>query len=748
MFHCAQVAVNDAAPVFDQLFTYRIPDAFTEYAVTGARVSVPFGRANTVRTGIIMAVSDEEDPDGRLKYLTDVEKDDHPVSEDLVDLISFLKEKTFCTYSDALKAVLPKNIRAVTHGGKLTLSSFSHKVKILTVNEDAVGKVTKRQREILDALSGHEYTAQELIDVSGATRETLKRMTDAGLIRETEEIRNQDLFVSARDSTAEDAVLSEAQSKALEEIKDYYTSKGGRGTVLLHGVTSSGKTQIYIKLMKEELERGRSVIFLVPEITLSNQTIMRLREVFGSKVAIINSALSATERTIEWSKLRSGQCSTAVGTRSAIFAPLENIGLIIIDEEQENSYNSEQSPKYSTIEVAQRRASRHGAKLLLASATPLIEHYHWGKMGRIGLVSLKERYNSMPLPDVDIVDMRDELTMGNSTCISNKLASSIRSRLEKKEQTLLLLNRRGYNTVSICTKCRQVLKCPNCDTPLVHHKREGRLICHYCGHSEPAETKCRECGGELRQQGFGTEKIEETIGLLFPEASVARLDLDIAQKKHSSEKILMDFADRKYDILIGTQMIAKGLDFANVTLVGVISADQMLLLPNYDSIERAFSTLTQVVGRGGRGEKAGEAIIQTFDPKNPLIRLAALQNYEAFYEAEIIQRRDHEYPPFCKMCTVSITGEDEKAVIGGSHQYISIVMEIAKSMEKPEPIRILGPVPMRIAYINAAFRYKVTVKGRYGQAFRDIINISVKKFRGIREFKDLRISTDFNINDS
>ena len=747
MFHCAQVAVNDAAPVFDQLFTYRIPDEYIGTAAVGARVTVPFGKANMLRTGIIMELSDVEESGYDLKSLIDVETGERPVSEDLVDLISFLKEKTFCTYSDALKAVLPKNIRAVTSNGKVALASLSHRVKVLSKGTEEGAKLTKRQAEILACLDDHEYTMTELMDASGATRATVKKMISEGLVIETEVMRSQDLFGSEADGTADEAVLSDAQSKALGEIKDYYSSRGETGTVLLHGVTSSGKTQLYIKLMKEELEKGKDVIFLVPEITLSNQTIMRLREVFGSRVAIINSALSATERTIEWSKLRNGQCDIAVGTRSAIFAPLDNIGLIIIDEEQESSYNSEQSPKYSAVEVAQYRARRHGAKLLLASATPLVEHYYQGKSGRIGLVSLKERYNSMPLPDVDIVDMREELTMGNSTCISNRLASSIRTRLEKKEQTLLLLNRRGYNTVSICTKCRQVLKCPNCDTPLVYHKREGRLICHYCGHSESADSKCRECGGDLRQQGFGTEKIEETVGLLFPEASVARLDLDVVSKKHSSENILKDFSLGKYDILIGTQMIAKGLDFANVTLVGVISADQMLLLPNYDSIERAFSTLTQVVGRGGRGEKEGEALIQTFDPKNPLIRLAAMQDYEAFYNAEIIQRKDHLYPPFCKMCTISITGPAERDVIEGAHHYISVVMDIAKKQGSPMPLRVLGPVPMRIAYINAAFRYKVTVKGRYGQAFRDIINISVKQFRENKKYKDLRLSTDFNLND-
>ncbi|MGI5889018.1 MAG: replication restart helicase PriA, partial [Oscillospiraceae bacterium] len=517
----AMTAVNDTAPSFDQLFAYRIPEELKEFCVPGARVTVPFGRSNAVRTGIIMSVSDSYS--GEAKSILDVERPEQRVIDgEMIDLINFLKDRTFCTYSDAVRTVLPKNIRAVARGGALDIQSKAHLMTVLSRNPEYAGKVTKRQGEILEVLGSRSMTASLLCSASGASRETVSRMVREGILTESEETRGQDLFRGEGSGDLEED-LTEAQKKAFSEIEGYFSS--GKRTVLLRGITSSGKTLIYVKLIEKAVAQGKGVIFMVPEIALSNQTIMRLRKVFGRNVAIINSSLSDTERTLEWEKIRSGECPVVIGTRSAVFSPVKNLGLIIMDEEQEQTYCSEQNPRYYAAEIAQYRARKSGAFLLLASATPLIEHYYLGKTGRIGLVELTERYNSMPLPKVGIIDMRRELTEGNQTCISAYLMDAIKDRLAKKQQTLLLLNRRGYHTISVCTNCRTVLKCPNCDTPLVWHKTEEKYICHYCGYRTGADTACPECGGALRQQGFGTEKIEETVSAMFPGARVTRLDL-------------------------------------------------------------------------------------------------------------------------------------------------------------------------------------------------------------------------------
>lgn len=707
-----KVAVDNAAFKFDRLYSYRVPESLREFAVKGARVLVPFGKG-APRMGVVLEYDDGDGSD--LKEIIDAERDRPALSPELVSVVLMLRETSFCTYYDAVRTVLPKSSRLVSDAGTAIKPAFSgHMETVYEACELPVPpRLTEKQRAALDALGGGALSAGQLRERAGVSRDVLTRLCQKGIIREIRRAKEP----GQDGAGGEIPELSQAQQSAFSEICRCIDDGGKPDTTLLYGVTASGKTHVYTKLIERTLESGRGVLILVPEIALATQTIERLVAMFGDRVGVIHSALSDSERGIQWESIRSGEKTVAVGARSAVFSPVKNLGLIIIDEEQENSYISEQNPRYDARAVAAFRAKKNGAHLVLASATPSVESFWRAKTGAYNLVKLGERYRNAPLPSVKIADMRKELLAGNSHYVSLYLVSEIKKRIERGEQCILLLNRRGYRTVSICSSCGAIVKCNSCDSPLVVHRETASHVCHYCGRREPIAEVCRECGGKIRHMGIGTQKMEEELEALLPEARILRLDLDAVGRKNSAERYIKDFSEGRYDIIVGTQMIAKGLDFKNVTLVGVLSVDQMLLMPSYRANERTFSMLTQVIGRSGRGERSGEAIIQTVDPDNTIIRLAAKQDYEGFFESEIRSRRAHLYPPFCAMSTVGFLAPSDSEASEAAAEFSRLLVLRAKR-QSDLPLRVLGPAPMRVAYVKDVFRYSLVLKSRGDRAFR------------------------------
>lgn len=712
------VAVDNAAFKFDKLYSYLMPEDLRRYAAVGARVLVPFGKG-LPRMGVVLG-TERRDRDEALKTVIDIERDTPLLDDEMVKLILLLRETTFCTYYDAVKAVLPKNSRLVPDAGSLSMAPAAEghlETAFRYIPQDPPPRLTKKQQIVCGLITDSAMTAAEITEKTGVTRAVVDRLAEKSIVQRLRRAREIELY--APDGAAREIpALTPPQQAAYDQITACMDDPEKPDTTLLHGVTSSGKTILYIKLIERTALAGKGAMILVPEIALATQMIYRLREMFGVRVAILHSALSDSERQLQWDKIREGACDIVVGTRSAVFAPLRAPGLLIIDEEQEGSYISEQTPRYAAAKVAAYRAKYHGAHLLLASATPSVESYFNAQSGRYNLVGLDERYGDMPLPDVRVVDMRRELLAGNSHHVSAYLKEEIDARLERGEQCILLLNRRGYRTVSMCRSCREIVKCASCDTPLVVHKNRGRYVCHYCARSYPIEETCAKCGGAVMHTGIGTQKIEEDLEALFPRARILRLDLDTASRKNVVEKLLIDFSRGEYDIIIGTQMVAKGLDFKNVTLVGVLSIDQLLLMPSFRATERTFSMLTQVVGRSGRGDKKGEAIIQTIDPDNPVIRLAARQDYAGFYKDEIISRKTHLYPPFCALTTVGVIAESEEHAQKAASAFADILISAQTTRYFDIPLRILGPAPMRVAYINDLYRYQLVLKHREGSRFR------------------------------
>ena len=527
-------------------------------------------------------------------------------------------------------------------------------------------------------------------------------------------LKNEPITLTQEQQAAYDALLPKLEDDAPH-------------SALLYGVTGSGKTLVFLKLIARCLEQGRRALVLVPEISLTPQMILRLKSQFGRRVAVQHSALNHTERLLQWQMIQDGGADIVVGTRSAIFSPLENIGLIIIDEEQEHTYRSESAPRYSAHEVARQRAAENGALLLLASATPSTESFYAAQHGRTQLVRLTQRYGGNPLPTVQIVDMRAELAAGNPREISLALEDAIRRNLDAGKQTILLLNRRGYQTMAQCEDCREVLKCTKCSVPMVYHKAAHKVLCHYCGSQMEPPTVCPACGGKLQYRGFGTQKAEEELAKLFPDARVLRMDQDSTAAKDAHEKLLARFANHEYDIMVGTQMVAKGLDFEDVTLVGVLGIDSLLFAQGFRAYENVFSLITQVVGRSGRAKDPGFAIIQTTDPDNPVLNLAAAQDYDAFFEQEIAYRKLGLYPPFCGLCVIGFAGAKEIEVARAAARFASLLGQ--QAAKQPDlPLRVLGPTPGSIEKINDTYRYKLTIKCRNDRRFRDLVRSTLERY--------------------
>lgn len=657
-------------------------------------------------------------------------------------------------YGDDVTAVLHRLRRqglvtSHTEGSQRIRDKVVLLASLATDAETAMAAVTPRRKraprqyDAVEFLSRYgETPVHELCYFTGVTRQALRRLEQQELIalREQEEYR-----ISLKEYTmpAAPIVLNEEQQQVFEEVSAQ-TDSGKGGVTLLHGVTGSGKTLVYIRLAQRLLEQGKSVMILVPEIALTPQIMGRFSAYFGDEVALLHSGLRMTERYDQYKRIKRGEAHIVVGTRSAVFAPLENIGLIVLDEEQESSYESENAPCYHARDIAKYRCVQEGARLLLGSATPTVETAYYAKRGDYQLVQLHRRYNQKQLPRVVLADMRQELRRGNMSCISRPLYEELSANLEKGEQSILFLNRRGSSRQLLCPECGYVPQCPRCSVYLTYHSANHRLMCHYCGYSEKASEECPECGGTMKHIGIGTQKVEEELHELFPDTEILRMDADTVGGGH--EKILRKFEEEKVPILLGTQMVAKGLDFENVTLVGVLAADLSLYVDHYRASERTFSLLTQVVGRAGRGEKAGRAVIQTYTPENDVILAAAQQDYERFYDGEIRMRRLRRDPPFADQFTITVTGMEEGSTLRACAQIRDSLSQLVRqSAYAPLEWEVLGPAPAPVVKVNNRYRYRITVIGKNDKTLRAVIASYMREFAMRGDNRGMNIYTDCNL---
>ena len=725
------VAVSNATFHFDKLYTYAVMPDQQNAVKLGSMVLVPFGRGSRARMGVVLAC-DAEPESAKLKYLFDVAPASACLTPELLRLVHFLKERTFCTYYEAVKAVIPYGAQykpAVAADGvtpvlQKQLTRHTENSYRLVGGLPPKPKPTAKQLAAVALLGGGPRTLNELED-KGISRAVLDNLCAKGVLECSKVNKSIDLY-SPIPLKNEPITLTQEQQAAYDALLPKLEDDAPH-SALLYGVTGSGKTLVFLKLIARCLEQGRRALVLVPEISLTPQMILRLKSQFGRRVAVQHSALNHTERLLQWQMIQDGGADIVVGTRSAIFSPLENIGLIIIDEEQEHTYRSESAPRYSAHEVARQRAAENGALLLLASATPSTESFYAAQHGRTQLVRLTQRYGGNPLPTVQIVDMRAELAAGNPREISLSLEDAIRRNLDAGKQTILLLNRRGYQTMAQCEDCREVLKCTKCSVPMVYHKAAHKVLCHYCGSQMEPPTVCPACGGKLQYRGFGTQKAEEELAKLFPDARVLRMDQDSTAAKDAHEKLLARFANHEYDIMVGTQMVAKGLDFEDVTLVGVLGIDSLLFAQGFRAYENVFSLITQVVGRSGRARDPGFAIIQTTDPDNPVLNLAAAQDYDAFFEQEIAYRKLGLYPPFCGLCVIGFAGAKEIEVARAAARFAALLGQQA-AKQPGLPLRVLGPTPGSIEKINDTYRYKLTIKCRNDRRFRDLVRSTLERY--------------------
>ncbi len=614
--------------------------------------------------------------------------------------------------------------------------------------EEALAAVEPRRRsapqryEVVNLLSSAGRTsAADVCYFTGASMRTLRAMEKSGLIRFSEE---ETLRISTPEPVepGEAIVLSEEQQAAFAQILSL-TEEPTAQAVLLQGVTGSGKTQVYLRLVQEMLARGKEAMVLVPEIALTPQMMRKFSSYFGDRAAMLHSGLRVTERYDQWKRIRRGEVQVVLGTRSAVFAPLRNLGIIILDEEQESTYQSENPPRYHTRDVAKYLCGRSKATLVLGSATPAVETAWAAESGTYQRALLRQRYNRRSLPEVLVADLREEIRGGNPGLIGGALRRELEENLSRGEQSILFLNRRGNSRMLLCGECGYVPECPRCSTALTYHSANGRLMCHYCGHSQRLGDTCPVCGGLMKHVGAGTQRVEEELRDLFPEAGILRMDADTASGRH--EEILSQFEREKIPILLGTQMVAKGLDFENVTLVGVLCADLSLYVDNYRSAERTFSLLTQVVGRAGRGERTGRAVIQTYTPENDVIQCAARQDYAGFYEHEIRLRRLRRCPPFADLFTFTVSGSEEGRVLRAAAALRERlrVLCAAEAVAASQP-EVLGPAPAPVVKLNNRYRYRVLLVGKNDRATREVVSWTLREFANSRENRGLHIFADCN----
>ena len=794
----AKIAVSAATFAIDKPYSYAVPEGMA--LQPGQRVTVPFGRGNRRAEGVVLSVEA-----GSAENLKAVEKclDEEPVvSQHLLRLAAFIRERYFCTFYEAIRAMLPAGLWFQTKESFTLTDDLSWKEKKLK-NADAqtmlqlledlggqaeeenlraavpdeerfhtavqyllrkkwiaaqsehlrrLGDKTERiatlaaspeeameyashrpksaamQRAVLELMCSVGCVAvKELCYFTGASTATVNRLEKLGYISLSERpvLRCREIKPTKLDGPL---VLNEEQASAFEGL-DGQRKSGTPGAALLYGVTGSGKTSVYIKLIQSCLEDGKSAMLLVPEIALTPQLLGIMAAYFGETVAVLHSSLSAGERYDQWKRVRNGDAKVVVGTRSAVFAPAAELGLIILDEEQEHSYKSENSPRYDAREVALWRGSKEKALVLLGSATPSVETMYRAKSGIYRLYQLHQRFGGRKLPDVTIVDMHEELKQGNDLSFSHELQDAILDAHELDKQTIILLNRRGNSRALVCVDCRETPECPRCAVRLTYHSANNRMMCHYCGFSHPVPQRCPRCDGPLKTIGIGTQKVQQELKMLFPDLGSDRMDADTVSATNTHEKILDRFQKERTPVLIGTQMVAKGLNLPDVTLVGVMDAELSLYNSSYRAAETTFNMLTQVVGRAGRGDMPGRAIIQTVTPDHQVIKLAAAQDYDGFYDLEVRLRQVQNDPPFGDLATVTFIGEEETAVLRGAAKFRDSLIACLKAPGYEQEIcTVLGPAPCAVPKINYNFRYRLTLRCRMSRNLRGLIAHLLRQF--------------------
>lgn len=797
----AGIAVEKTAASFDDLFSYAVPEELRDKVCVGMRVAVPFGRSNKTRAGVIFTLS-EGDIDGKLKSIISIADDDIILDSEMLKLCGYLKETTFCTYYDAVRTMLPaglsikaeekyalaekysaeglsdsenalltqlllsgkkefsallshpenkKAVDGLTEKGilikteliKRRVGDSTERIVTLTGADTAETRLSPKQKKVLETLSeAGAASVKELCYLCSVTESVVKNLAAKGLLEIQEEEASRAVSKDAV-STAKlsDIVFSDLQQRTFDGIKALMKT-GKPQCALLHGITGSGKTSVFIKLIEYARDSGKTAILMIPEISLTPQTVGKFQSLFGNTVAIIHSGLSLGQRADEYKRIRRGEAKIVIGTRSAVFAPLDNIGIIVMDEEGEHTYKSEMSPRYHARDVAKQRCFHHNALLLLASATPSFDSYNNALSGKYHLFEMNERYSNAVLPEVKMIDMRIEAENGNRGNFSEELLCELKYNLHKGEQSMLLLNRRGYHTYANCISCGAVVECPNCSVPLTYHKVNDSVICHICGFHKAMPKACEKCGSNyIYQSGTGTQRIEDEIKEYFPNARVLRMDADTTMSKFSYEKRFKEFRNNEYDIMIGTQMIAKGLDFENVTLVGVLLIDRSLYAGDYLGYEKTFSLVTQVVGRCGRGAKAGRAFIQTFTPDHYVLELAAQQNYKEFYAQETEVRKALIFPPYCDICMAGFSGANEAAVKAAADKFFAMLKAEA-DRARDIPVIMLGPTMN--GRINNTYRAKIIIKCRNSAPFREILRRVMNAAYKDAAFREVNFFVDFN----
>ncbi|MFP3418889.1 MAG: primosomal protein N' [Bacillota bacterium] len=795
----AEVIVDVTTKAIDRPFDYRVPDRFKDLVKPGMRVVVPFGPRKI--QGFVTRVKDVTDvKTGNIKDIVDLFDLSPVLTDELLELSHWLTEKTLSYHITALQSMLPaamkakyekeiqvlsdeelpqslkelfgqqesilyadippdqlKHIQKHVQKGHLEVryhvsqKSGKKKVRMLQVvvskerleeKQQQLKKNAVKQTELLSFLlqaSETTFLAKDLQQQTGASSQTLKTFIREGLLTESYEEIYRDPYADREFKQSDSLDLTTEQAAAAKHIHQA-VSDHQHETFLLHGVTGSGKTEIYLQTIDHVLQKGKEAIVLVPEISLTPQMVQRFKERFGSNVAVLHSGLSTGEKYDEWRKIHRKEVKLVVGARSAVFAPFENLGMIIIDEEHESSYKQEEMPRYHAKDVAIERARRHQCPVVLGSATPSLETYARAKKGVYTLLTLKQRVNQQQMPHVSVIDMREELRNGNRSMFSEELMLRLKEVLERKEQAVLFLNKRGYSSFVMCRDCGYVEQCPHCEISLTYHRYQKRLKCHYCGHEAPVPAECPECHSEhIRYFGTGTQRVEEELTKVLPEARVIRMDVDTTSRKGAHEKLLTSFGNKEADILLGTQMIAKGLDFPDVTLVGVLSADTSLHIPDFRSSEKTFQLLTQVSGRAGRHEKAGSVIIQSYTPSHYSIELTKQHDFEAFYEQEMLHRRHQSYPPFYFLAMVTVSHEE---VTKAAHVADQIVQFL--KMNCAPNTRILGPAASPIAKIKDRYRYQCVIKYKRENELASLLRKIQDHYQKEMEQKQLMISIDMN----
>lgn len=743
----AKIAVSGIPFRLDRPFDYAIPMDMKEKVQPGVRVEVPFTRANRRTEGIVLALA----PIGayeKLKPISEVLDEAPILTQAQIKLALWMHERFFCTVYEAVKAMLPAGLWF--KNGKRRVSDKYVTMAALAVPAEEAAEAAEQKRrrapqqsELLRTLCAIGRAAlPDLREFTGASLQSVRALRDAGLIS----LEDVPVYRRPEAPKGERQPLPKLNSEQAKAFKGILKLAGGKKAsgALLFGVTGSGKTTIYIRLIAEMRRRGKTAILLVPEIALTPQILRTFSSHFGDDIAVLHSSLSAGERLDEWRRIKNGEAGVVIGTRSAIFAPAEDLGIIIIDEEQEDSYKSENAPRYHARDVAKFRCAQDNALLLLGSATPDVESRWRAEQGSYAYFTLSRRFNEQSMPSVEIVDMKRELRRGNGSSISERLRSEISENLERGEQSILFLNRRGANKLITCVDCGFTYSCPNCSVSLTYHSFSRRLMCHHCGYTQRLDEHCPECGGTLKYVGTGTQKLEEELHELFPDTPVLRMDTDTVAPAGGHDVLLERFQTERIPIMVGTQMVTKGLNFENVTLVGVISADQSLYAGDYRATERTFSLITQVVGRSGRFEKPGRAVIQTFTPENETIRQAARQDYESFYRAEIELRRLQALPPFTELLCITMSGREESLVLGCAAKARDELLDATRS---ESGVRVLGPAPLSVLRVNNNYRYRVTLCAPPGRGLRRFVADIVARYSSDKQFRGVSVYADTNPSD-